>query len=145
MSLEIKSLHKGAIREIFNLIAKEGKIDRKGIIELFKMINYKLTEDQMNETFQKLFSKKEQINFEEFMVIFNLKMNDYKPVDVQNAFRLIAKEDDKYIPLAKIMKILQKQGMTEVEIQFLIRQLEPFSDNLGKINYPEFLKSLSIY
>lgn len=36
MSFEIKTSHKQAFREIFNLVAKDtGKIDRNGLKELF--------------------------------------------------------------------------------------------------------------
>ena len=42
------------------------------------------------------------------MKIFNLKLTDYTFNDVSNAFKLLAKDDDKYIPLEKIKKILAK-------------------------------------
>jgi Ca2+-binding EF-hand superfamily protein len=47
----------------------------------------------------KIFNKKEQIVFDEFMKIFNLKLVDYTLNDVRNAFKLLAKDDDKYIPI----------------------------------------------
>lgn len=60
---------------------------------------------------QKIFSKKELIGFEEFLKIFNLKLTDYTFNDVRNAFKLLAKDDDKYINLDKIKKILGKNGL----------------------------------
>ena len=146
MSLEIKTAHQGPFKEIFNLIAKKdgtGKMDRAKLAELFQTIDYKLTEEQFNEMANTLFQKKDQVQFDDFLKIFNLKLTEYSVVDVRNAFRLIAKDDDKYIPMEKIKKILEKQGMSEVEILFLTRQLEPYSEG-GKINYGDFLKNLSI-
>ena len=148
MSLEIKSLHKTAFREIFYLITgKEGRMDKNGLSELFRIIDYNINEDQFNDMVTKLFFKKETINFEEFMKIFQLKLPDYTTVDVKNAFRLLAKDDDNYIPYGKIEKILDKHGLSDVEIQFLMRQLEKYTDGQSgkkRVNYNEFLKSLGI-
>lgn len=145
MSLEIKDLHKQAFREIFNLVAeKDGRMNKNGLSELFRIIDYNISEDQFNDMVGKLFIKKETINFEEFMKIFTLKLPDYTTTDVKNAFRLLAKDDDNYIPAAKIKKILDKHGLSDVEIQFLMRQMERFTDGQGRVNYNEFLKSLTI-
>ena len=77
------------------------------------------------------------------MKIFNLKLQDYTFNDVSNAFKLLAKDDDKFIPLEKIKKILSKNGLAEKEIEFLIHQLEPFTDGQKRVNYKDFLNSLS--
>lgn len=74
----------------------------------------------MAELIQKIFNKKELIDFNEFLKIFNLKLTDYTFNDVSNAFKLLAKDDDKYIPLDKIKKILGKNSMQEKDIEFLI-------------------------
>lgn len=78
------------------------------------------------------------------MKVFDLKLQDYTPVDVRNAFRLIAKDDDKYLKMTKIKKILDKHGLSDVEIEFLTRQLQPFLESGGKVNYQAFLQSLNI-
>lgn len=144
MSLQIKGLHQQAFREIFGLVAKDGKMDKNGLSELFRIIDYNINEDQFNDMVTKLFFKKETINFDEFMKIFQLKLPDYTTNDVKNAFRLLAKDDDKFIPAVKIKKILDKHGLSDVEIQFLMRQLDKFTDGQGRVDYTEFLKSLSI-
>lgn len=45
MSLEVKNSHRQAFKEIFNMKAVDGKIDRKGLQDLFKMIDYKVSEE----------------------------------------------------------------------------------------------------
>ena len=77
----------------------------------------------------KIFNKKDLIGFDEFLKIFNLKLTDYTFNDVTNAFKLLAKDDDKYISLEKVKKILSKNGLAQKEIEFLIHQLEPFTDS----------------
>jgi Ca2+-binding EF-hand superfamily protein len=61
MSLEVKNSHKQAFKEIFHMKAVDGKIDKKGLMDLFKMIDYKVTEEQFNEMVTRIFVKKEQI------------------------------------------------------------------------------------
>ena len=67
----------------------------------------------------RIFAKKEQIGFEDFLKIFNLKLNDYTFNDVKNAFKLLAKDDDRYIPLEKIKKVLTKNNLPASEVEFL--------------------------
>jgi len=143
MRLQITSAQKIAFREIFNLVAKDGKIDKDGFEEIFKLIDYKLTEKQSSEFYTKLFKNKDTIFFEDFLKIFNLKMTDYTSVDVKNAFKLLAKDDDKYISLESIKEILRKNNMSDMDIHFITTQLIPFTEN-GKVNYDLFLKNLSI-
>ena len=143
MRLQITSAQKIAFREIFNLVAKDGKIDKDGFEEIFKLIDYKLTEKQSSEFYSKLFKNKDTIFFEDFLKIFNLKMTDYTSVDVKNAFKLLAKDDDKYISLEAIKEILRKNNMSDMDVHFIITQLIPFTEN-GKVNYDLFLKNLSI-
>jgi len=59
------------------------------------------------------------IGFDDFLKIFNLKLTDYTFNDVRNAFKLLAKDDDRYIPLDKIKKCLMKNGIPEEEVEFL--------------------------
>ncbi len=43
MSLEVKTVHRQAFKEIFNLEAKDGKIDKKVLEKLFQTIDYKVS------------------------------------------------------------------------------------------------------
>jgi len=143
MRLQINSAQKIAFREIFSLVAKDGKIDKDGFEEIFKLIDYKLTEKQLAEFHSKLFKQKDTITFDDFLKIFNLKMADYTSIDVKNAFKLLAKDDDKYISLESIKEILKKNNMSEMDVHFITTQLLAFTEN-GKVNYDQFLKNLSI-
>lgn len=42
MSLEVKNAHRQAFKEIFSMKAVEGKLDKKGLADLFIMIDYKV-------------------------------------------------------------------------------------------------------
>ena len=73
-----------------------------------------------------------------------MKLEDYSITDVKNAFKLLAKEDDKFIPLDTIKEILEENDLSEMDIIFLTNQLAPYTDTKKQVNYQEFLKSLSI-
>ena len=133
-SLIVNSVHQQAFQEIFNLIAnkpelleKEGKkpgegdnkINEEGLKELFKLIDYKTTDEQFKDICKQLFATNERITFDNFLQIFNLKLEDYTITDVKNAFKLLAGDDDKLISLDKIKSILERNGLSDMEIIFL--------------------------
>lgn len=60
-SLEVKNSHRQAFKEIFNMKAVDNKIDKKGLMDLFKMIDYKVSEEQFNDMVTRIFMKKEMI------------------------------------------------------------------------------------
>lgn len=46
MNFEVKSAHKNAFREIFNLVAQgKDKIDKAGLKKLFQIIDYRVSEE----------------------------------------------------------------------------------------------------
>ena len=66
-----------------------------------------------------MFATQERITFDNFLQIFNLKLEDYTITDVKNAFKLLAGDDDKLISLDKIKSILERNGLSDMEIIFL--------------------------
>ncbi len=158
-SLIVNTVHQQAFQEIFNLIAnkpelleKEGKkpgegdnkINKEGLSELFKLIDYKTTEEQFNDICKQLFAVNERITFDNFLQIFNLKLEDYTITDVKNAFKLLAGDDDKLISLDKIKSILERNGLSDMEIIFLMNQLSTHCEGNNMVRYMDFLQSLNI-
>jgi len=68
-------------------------------------------------------------------MIFNLKLEDYTITDVKNAFKLLAGDDDKLISLEKIKNILEKNGLSEMEVIFLTNQLSHHTEGNNMVNY----------
>lgn len=42
MSFEVKNAHRQAFKEIFSMKAVDGKLDKRGLADLFVMIDYKV-------------------------------------------------------------------------------------------------------
>lgn len=77
------------------------------------------------------------------MQLFIIKTNDFSIVDIKNALKLLAGDDDMYIPVEKLKKMLQTEGQSDERIRDTIKLLGAFIDNSQRFNYKEFLKSLN--
>ncbi len=108
--LKLTDTNKETIRQVFDLHAKDGRIDREGLEEIFKMIGYNITQDQLEEMKTTLFQKKDQISFDNFCHLFKLQLNDLTESDIKAAFKVLAKDDDNYIELGLIKKIIEENS-----------------------------------
>ena len=131
-------------REIFTLNQNaDGKIDAKGLDEIFKMVGFNPNEKQKAE-FDELFTKKPALSFNEFLSIFSLKSNSqFNETDVMNSFRLLSKEYDRegHIKIDRVKEILLEMGITDLEVTQLTTQLQALQDPDGYFNFEEFVKS----
>jgi hypothetical protein len=57
------------------------------------------------------------------MQVFHIKTADYTLVDVKNALKLLAGDDDIFIPVEKFKKMLQAEGQTDEKIRDTIKGL----------------------
>lgn len=99
--------------EVFELVSTNKRVNRDSLKRLFDIINYKITYEQFNEIAGRAFAVKEWITYEEFMQLFTVKTADYSLLDVKNALRLLAGDDDTYIPIDRFKKMLQAEGQSE--------------------------------
>ena len=63
---KISEMDKKYFREIFNLNAKDEKIDYEGLEAIFTMVDFKPNEKQKEE-FKAMFDKNTKISFNEFL------------------------------------------------------------------------------
>ena len=54
----------------------------------------------------KLFSKKSEINFEEFLSVFKLDLENYTSIDIKNAFTVLAKDNDTHLDIKIIEELV---------------------------------------
>lgn len=144
MALSISDGNRDTLKRIYNIYAKDELLSKKGLEEIFKMIDFKVTPEQWKDIVDNVFQKRDHINFEGFMRLFNIKIPDVTNVDIKNAFRLIAKDDDRYIPMETIKQILNEGGLKENDVLFIINQISQFTDKSNRVDYVAFLKHFSI-
>ena len=65
MSLKLSDTNRDTIRQVFNLHAKDGRLDKEGLEEIFKMIGYNVTHEQLEQIKQTLYQKRDSITFDQ--------------------------------------------------------------------------------
>jgi Ca2+-binding EF-hand superfamily protein len=100
MSLKLNDKNRETIRQVFNLKAnKDGRLDKEALAEIFEMIGYELSPEELTEIQNMLFEKRETIGFRDFLDLFKLRLNDLTKDDIKSAFKVLARDNDEYIPL----------------------------------------------
>ncbi len=78
------------------------------------------------------------------MELFKVRESPHSLVDIKNAFRLLAGEEDEFIPLDALYEIFRKAGVERERVDDLMLVLADFVDTKAKLfNYREFLAHLS--
>ena len=96
----LKTAQQQAFLEIFNIHAQGGKINKKGLADIFDRIGFKISEQNFEQICEKSFGNQTHITFEEFMETFKVKESNFDLVDIKNSFKLIAGNSDDKIPVA---------------------------------------------
>lgn len=140
----LKTAQRQAFLEIFNLHARDGKVGQSELKAMFDRVGYFISEDHFRDICAKTFEFKEQVSFEEFMEIFRVRESAHNLVDIKNAFRLLAGEQDELIPLELIYEIFRKQGVEKERIDDLMVVLADYVDPPARaFRYALFLSHLT--
>lgn len=146
MSLTLTDKNKATIKQVFNMYAnQDGKITKEGLEQIFEMIGYKVSPDQMNEIKKMLFDNKSEINFQKFLELFKLQLNELTKDDIKSAFKVLAKDSDNLIPIAVIKQIIdENSGLSETDTLFLLNQIMHYKDDQDNVNFVALLKNFDI-
>lgn len=146
MSLTLTDKNKATIKQVFNMYAnQDGKITKEGLEQIFEMIGYKVSPDQMNEIKKMLFENKSEINFQKFLELFKLQLNELTKDDIKSAFKVLAKDSDNLIPIAVIKQIIdENSGLSETDTLFLLNQIMHYKDDQDNVNFVALLKNFDI-
>ena len=67
---------------------------------ILKMIDFKMKEEYKDKVIKNLFKNKTEINFDQFLKIFELDLEGYTSQDIVNAFKVLAKDRDNHIEMS---------------------------------------------
>lgn len=112
----LQTAQQQAFLEVFNLHAKNGKINKKDLRDIFDRIGFNISQNNFNEVCSQAFGNNQLISFEQFMETFKVKESNYDLVDIKNAFRLIAGESDEFIEIDEMKSLFGKQGYDEERV-----------------------------
>jgi Ca2+-binding EF-hand superfamily protein len=99
------------------------KIDQESFENILKMIDFDMGADVKKQMINRLFVKKSEITFEEFLGVFKLDLENYTPVDIKNAFGVLAKDSDSHIDIKIIDDLVSELDIKEGEKKFLLNHL----------------------
>ncbi len=140
----LKTAQRQAFLEVFNLHAKDGRITQTELKAMFERVGYFISEEHFKDICLKAFEFKEAVTFEEFMDVFRVRDSPHSLLDIKNAFRLLAGEEDEFLPLEVIYEIFRKAGVERERVDDLMVVLSDFVDEKKKVFcYKQFLDNLS--
>ena len=145
MSLYLSNLNRITIKNVFMIHQNPNeKIDKEGFDNILAMIDFHLNPKEKEKLVKSVFKYKTEINFEQFLKIFDLDLEEYTPVDVKNAFRLLAKDSDKFVDMKEMEEIVNDMELEPSERKFLLNNLMQYQNRDGQFNYQELLKHFYI-
>ncbi|XP_012943337.1 calmodulin-like protein 3 [Aplysia californica] len=132
-------------REIFNLFDKDGngKISDEELGHVLRALDLDPTQKELDDAVKELDKDGNGvIEFSDFKSYMNKKKTcsyDERKQEMLRAFRLIDKNNDKFIDARELMGVLTKLGepLSEEEVKAMIRVADVNKD--GKIDYEEFV------
>ena len=140
---QLKTAQRQAFLEVFNMHAKDGRVGPEELKAIFDRVGYFISADHFSDICEKTFEYRERVSFEEFMEVFRIRDSPYNLVDIRNAFRLLAGEEDEFLPLDLFYEIFRKSGVERERVDDLMIVLGDFVDEKGKrFRYRQFLEQL---
>ena len=73
--------------------------------------------------------------------MFKIKETKYDLVDIKNAFKLIAGNEDTYIPVSEMVDLFRRQGIEKEKINEIIELLSTYIEK-DLFNYKLFISHL---
>lgn len=78
------------------------------------------------------------------MDIFRIRDSPHNLRDIKNAFRLLAGEEDEFLPLDLVYQIFRKAGVEKERVDDLMTVLAEYVDLSKRVfNYKQFLEQLT--
>jgi len=111
---------------------QDGRLTKEGLVEIFEMIGYEVSAEEMQEIQGMLFEKKETIAFRDFLDLFKLQLNDLTKDDIKSAFKVLARDSDEFISLNLLKEIIDEHsGLSETDSFFLVNQIMQYANQGG--------------
>ena len=120
------------------------KITKDGFEKILAMIDFQLNDVEREKLIKNVFKFKTEINFEQFLKIFDLNLEEYNTVDVKNAFKILAKDSDEHVDMEEINAIVSGLELEDTEKRFLLNNLLQYTNKEGQFNYKKLLQNFYI-
>ena len=129
-------------RDIFNLYAKQGKITKDKLREMFELVQLHPSAEEMEKYINIVFENRENATLDDFLKLFKMRCvsQEYTSEEIRKGFLLLS-DADKNLHISKIEELIKSHVTEPKEQEFLIDHMRHFTNENGIVDYNEFINS----
>lgn len=132
--------NRGHYRDIFNFFAKNGKISKKELLDMFQMVQLHPTHEDLGKYMQIVFESRQTASFEDFLKLFRMKCssNEYSKDEILKGFILLS-DSSRKLHISKVEELITAHVDDQREVKFLMEHMRTFMDGQGYVDYEYFV------
>ena len=129
-------------RDIFNLFAKQGKITKDKLQEMFQLVQLYPSPEEMEKYMNIVFENRTQATLEDFLNLFKMRCvnQEYTSEEIKKGFILLSDAERK-LHISRVEELIKSHVSDPREQEFLIDHMRHFTDENGNVDYDEFISS----
>jgi len=129
-------------REIFNLYARQGKITKEKLNDLFRLVQLNPTPEEKERYFNIVFENRQSATFDDFLKLFRLKCSttEYTSDEIYKGF-LMMSDSDRKLHVSKIEELIDEHTEDPQEKVFLMDHVRHYVDEHGYVDYTQFVNN----
>ena len=129
-------------RDIFQMFAKNGKITRDKLLEMFEMVQLRPSPEDLEKYMELVFENSPNATFEDFLKLFKMKCSstEYSKDEILKGFILMS-DASRRLHISKVEELLRSHISDNQEVWFLLDHVKHFTDDQGFVDYEHFVES----
>lgn len=129
-------------RDIFNLFAKQGKITKDKLEEMFQLVQLSPSPEEMEKYMNLVFENRTQATLDDFLKLFKMRCvsQEYTSEEIKKGFILLSDAERK-LHISRVEELIKSHVADPREQEFLIDHMKHFTDESGHVDYDEFISS----
>lgn len=128
-------------RDIFNLYAKQGKITKDKLREMFELVQLHPSAEEMEKYLNIVFEGRQTATLDDFLKLFKMRCvsQEYTSEEIKKGFILLS-DSDRKLHISKVEELIRTHVSDPKEQDFLIDHMKHFTED-GYVDYNEFIAS----
>jgi Ca2+-binding EF-hand superfamily protein len=129
-------------RDIFNYFAKQGKITKDKLEEMFRLVQLYPSPEEMEKYMNIVFENRSQASLDDFLRLFKMRCvsQEYTSEEIKKGFILLS-DSERKLSIARVEELIKSHVSDPREQEFLIDHMRHFTDESGNVNYNDFISS----
>ena len=129
-------------RDIFNMYAKQGKITKDKLEEMFQQVQLYPSPEEMEKYMNIVFEGRPQATLDDFLKLFKMRCvsQEYTSEEIKKGFILLS-DSERKLSISKVEELIRNHVSEQREQEFLIVHMRHFTDEFGYVDYNDFIAS----